>query len=468
MDILSIREDFVSGKVDLFSFYHDVIKRIEDKKDLNIFLDFSKEKVMERVNFLNEKLKNGENLGSLFGISVSVKDNILVKGYKNTCGSKILENFSPIFNATIIDRLLEEDAVILGKVNMDEFAMGGSGETSYFGATKNPLDESLIPGGSSSGSASSVSADLSMISLGSDTGGSVRNPASFCACVGYKPTYGMISRYGVVSMASSLDQVGILSNDVKSILPIINVIGGFDEMDAVTMRDAVNFKEDSEFSLNGIKIATVSNLEQYELDEVVLNDYKKAIENLKNQGAIIEEVDFKYIKHSTNVYNVVMSSEVSSNMSRFDGIRYGYRTENYESTRELFTNTRSEGFGEEVKRRIAMGTFYLASSNNQALYKKGLEVRELISKEVNEVLSNYDFILTPTTTCLPRKIGDEKENALSAYAGDTFNVPVNFAGLPAISVPLNLKKIGGSVQFIGKRFDDEKLLNLAMNFERGL
>ena len=468
MDILSIREDFVSGKVDLFSFYDDVIKRIEDKKDLNIFLDFSKEKVMERVNFLNEKLKNGEKLGSLFGISVSVKDNILVKGYKNTCGSKILENFSPIFNATIIDRLLEEDAVILGKVNMDEFAMGGSGETSYFGATKNPLDESLIPGGSSSGSASSVSADLAMISLGSDTGGSVRNPASFCACVGYKPTYGMISRYGVVSMASSLDQVGILSNDVKSILPIINVIGGFDEMDAVTMRDAVNFKEDSEFSLNGIKIATVSNLEQYKLDEVVLNDYKKATENLKNQGAIIEEVDFKYIKHSTNVYNVVMSSEVSSNMSRFDGIRYGYRTENYESTRELFTNTRSEGFGEEVKRRIAMGTFYLASSNNQVLYKKGLEVRDLISKEVNEVLSNYDFILTPTTTCLPRKIGDEKDNALSAYAGDTFNVPVNFAGLPAISVPLNLKKIGGSVQFIGKRFDDEKLLNLAMNFERGL
>lgn len=468
MDILSIREDFISGKVDLVSFYDDVIKRIEDKKDLNIFLDFSKEKVMERVNFLNEKLKNGEKLGSLFGISISIKDNILVKGYKNTCGSKILENFSPIFNATIIDRLLEEDAVILGKVNMDEFAMGGSGETSYFGATKNPLDESLIPGGSSSGSASSVSADLAMISLGSDTGGSVRNPASFCACVGYKPTYGMISRYGVVSMASSLDQVGILSNDVKSILPIINVIGGFDEMDAVTMRDAVNFKEDSEFSLNGIKIATVSNLEQYKLDEVVLNDYKKATENLKNQGAIIEEVDFKYIKHSTNVYNVVMSSEVSSNMSRFDGIRYGYRTENYESTRELFTNTRSEGFGEEVKRRIAMGTFYLASSNNQALYKKGLEVRELISKEVNEVLSNYDFILTPTTTCLPRKIGDEKENALSAYAGDTFNVPVNFAGLPAISVPLNLKKIGGSVQFIGKRFDDEKLLNLAMNFERGL
>ena len=448
MDILSIREDFISGKVDLISFYIDVIKRIEDKKDLNIFLDFSKEKIMERVEFLNNKLKNKEKLGSLFGVSVSVKDNILVKGYKSTCGSKILENYSPIFNATIIERLLEEDAVILGKVNMDEFAMGGSGETSYFGATKNPLDESLIPGGSSSGSASSVSADLAMISLGSDTGGSVRNPASFCACVGYKPTYGMISRYGVVSMASSLDQVGILSNDVKSILPVLNTIGGLDKMDAVTMRDAVDIKEDSDFSLKGIKIATVSNIESYEIDEIILKDYKKAIENLKNQGAIIEEVDFKYIKHSTNVYNVVMSSEVSSNMSRFDGIRYGYRTEN--------------------QRRIAMGTFYLASSNNQVLYKKGLEVRDLISKEVNKVLSEYDFILTPTTTCLPGKIGAEKDNALKSYAGDTFNVPVNFAGLPAISIPLNLKKIGGSVQFIGKRFDDERLLNLAMNFERGL
>ena len=468
MDILSIREDFISGKVDLISFYTDVIKRIEDKKDLNIFLDFSKEKIMERVEFLNNKLKNKEKLGSLFGVSVSIKDNILVKGYKSTCGSKILENYNPIFNATIIDRLLKEDAVILGKVNMDEFAMGGSGETSYFGPTKNPLDESLIPGGSSSGSASSVSADLAMISLGSDTGGSVRNPASFCACVGYKPTYGMISRYGVVSMASSLDQVGILSNDVKSILPVLNTIGGLDKMDAVTMRDAVDIKEDKDFTLKGIKIATVSNIESYEIDEIILKDYKKAIENLKNQGVIIEEVDFKYIKHSTNVYNVVMSSEVSSNMSRFDGIRYGYRTENYDSTRELFTNTRSEGFGEEVQRRIAMGTFYLASSNNQILYKKGLEVRDLISKEVNKVLSEYDFTLTPTPTCLPGKIGAEKDNALKSYAGDTFNVPVNFAGLPVISIPLNLKKIGGSVQFIGKRFDDERLLNLAMNFERGL
>lgn len=468
MDILKIREDFISGEISLISFYENIINRIEEKKDLNIFLDFSKEKVMQRVNFLNDKLKSGEKLGSLFGISFSIKDNILVKDYKNTCGSKILENFTPIYNATIIDRLLEEDAVILGKVNMDEFAMGGSGETSYFGATKNPIDEDLIPGGSSSGSASSVSAKISMISLGTDTGGSVRNPASFCSCVGYKPTYGMISRHGVVSMASSLDQVGILANDVKSIIPVINVIGGFDEMDVVTMRDKVCFKENKDFSLNNVKIALVSNLDKYNVDEVILNDYKKAIENLKNLGATLEEVDFKYIKHSTNVYNVVMSSEVSSNMSRFDGIRYGYRTENYDSTIELFTNTRSEGFGEEVKRRIAMGTFYLASSNNQVLYHKGLQVRDLISKEVNDVLLKYDFILTPSTTCLPRKIGEQKDNALNAYSGDTFNVPVNFAGLAAISVPLNHDKIGGSVQFIAKRFDDERLLNLAIVFERGL
>lgn len=468
MDILSIRNDFINGKIDLISFYEDVIKVVEEKKNLNIFIDFSEEKIRERVKFLNGKLKNGEKLGSLFGISVSVKDNILVKGYKNTCGSKMLENFEPIYNATIIDRLLEEDAVILGKVNMDEFAMGGSSETSYFGVTKNPLDETLIPGGSSSGSAASVSSDIAMISLGSDTGGSVRNPASFCGCVGYKPTYGAISRYGVVSMSNSLDQVGILSNDVSSIIPVMNVIGGVDEMDPTSMRKKLLLNYDNKFSLKGLKIGVVSNLKDFNIDEVVLKDYNKSIEILRELGAKLEDIDFEYIKYSTNVYNVIMSAEVSSNMSRFDGIRYGYRTENYDSTKELFINTRSEGFGEEVQRRIAMGTFYLASSNNQELYKKGLKVRDLISKEVNDVLSKYDFILTPTTTCLPPKIGAGKDDALSCYTGDTFNVPVNFAGLCSISVPVNKKKIGGSVQFIGKRFDDERLLNLASAFERGM
>ncbi|MCI5997204.1 MAG: Asp-tRNA(Asn)/Glu-tRNA(Gln) amidotransferase subunit GatA [Peptoniphilaceae bacterium] len=468
MEILKIRDGFVNKKENLVSFYENVIKKIEEKKDLNIFIDFSSDKIRERVKFLNDKLERGEKLGSLFGISVSVKDNILVKGLRNTCGSKSLENFMPIYNATIIDRLLEEDAVILGKVNMDEFAMGSSSETSYFGVTKNPLDNTLIPGGSSSGSAASVSSDIAMISLGSDTGGSVRNPAAYCSCVGYKPTYGMISRYGVVSMSNSLDQVGVLSSDVESIFPVMNAISGLDEMDPTSMREKILLNKNPDFSLNGMKIAIVSNLEKYNTNEIILNDYYKAIETLKSLGAKTEVVDFEYIKYSTNVYNVIMSCEVSSNMSRFDGIRYGYRTDSYDSTKELFTNTRSEGFGEEVQRRIAMGTFYLASSNNQELYKKGLKVRDLISKEVNEVLSKYDFILTPTSTCLPPKIGAGKDDALSAYAGDTFNVPVNFAGLCAISVPVNSGKIAGSVQFIGKRFDDERLLNLASTFERGL
>jgi hypothetical protein len=468
MDILSIRNDFINGKVDLEAFYEDVIKKVKDNEDLNIFIDFSAENIRQRVKYLKEKLKNKEKLGSLFGISVSVKDNILVKGYTNTCASKMLKDFRPIYNATIIDRILKEDAIILGKVNMDEFAMGASSETSYFGVTKNPLDKTLIPGGSSSGSAASISADIAMISLGSDTGGSVRNPSAFCSCVGYKPTYGAISRYGVVSMANSLDQVGILSNDVKSIFPVMNVISGLDTMDPTSMRDNFNLKCDENFSLKKIKIATVSNLQMYNTNEVVLNDYKKAIENLKKLGAKVEVVNFDYIKYSTNVYNVIMSCEVSSNMSRFDGIRYGYRTENYNSTKELFTNTRSEGFGEEVKRRIAMGTFYLASSNNQKLYKKGLKVRDLISKEVNKVLLEYDFILTPTATNLPPKIAEGKDDALSCYASDTFNVPVNFAGLCAISVPINKKKIGGSVQFIAKRFDDERLLNVSNIFQRGL
>lgn len=269
-------------------------------------------------------------------------------------------------------------------------------------------------------------------------------------------------------MSNSLDQVGILSENVDSIFPILNVIGGNDKMDPTSMREKIDFSFNSDFSLSGIKIAVIGNLEKYNTDEVILNDYKTAVERLKKLGAEIEFVELEYTKYSTNVYNVIMSCEVSSNMSRFDGIRYGYRTEDYETTKDLFVNTRSEGFGEEVQRRIAMGTFYLASSNNQVLYKKGLKVRRLIANEVNEILSKYDFILTPTSTCLPPKIGAGKGNALSSYAGDTFNVPVNFAGLCAISVPINPKKIGGSVQFVGKRFDDERLLNVASSFERGI
>lgn len=467
MDVLKFKEDFISGKLDLVSYYENLINEIEAKKSLNIFLDFDAEKIRERVKFLKTKLENKEELGSLFGISISIKDNILVKGYKNTCGSKMLENYKPIYNATIIDRLLADDAVIVGKVNMDEFAMGSSSETSYFGVTKNPLDETLVPGGSSSGSGASIAAGLSMLSLGSDTGGSVRNPACYCSCVGYKPTYGMISRYGVVSMSNSLDQVGVLSEDVSSIFPVMNSIGGFDQMDVTSMRDEINLKFDENFSLKGLKIAVIGNLEKYNTDKVIIDDYNNAVERLKNLGAEMEFVELEYTKYSTNVYNVIMSCEVSSNMSRFDGIRYGYRDEAYESTKDLFVNTRSDGFGEEVQRRIAMGTFYLASSNNQELYKKGLKVRKLIADEVNSVLEKYDFILTPTSTCLPPKIGAGKEDALSSYAGDTFNVPVNFAGLCAISVPVKPKTIGGSVQFIGKRFDDERLLNLASTFERG-
>lgn len=468
MNVFKFREDIFSGKLNLVDYYRELIDRIEEKKNLNIYLDYSPEKIMERVNFLNEKLKNGENLGSLFGVAVSIKDNILVKGLKNTCGSKSLENFYPIYNATIVDRLLAEDAVIVGKVNMDEFAMGSSSETSYFGVTKNPLDESLVPGGSSSGSGASITADLAMVSLGSDTGGSVRNPACYCSCVGYKPTYGMVSRYGVVSMSNSLDQVGILSNSVESIFPVINTIGGNDEMDGTSMRDNISFSIFEDFNLKNLKIAVVGDLEKYNVDPVVLKDYNFAVEKLKKLGANVEIVEFEYAKYSTNVYNVIMSAEVSSNMSRFDGIRYGYRDENYENIKELFINTRSDGFGEEVQRRIAMGTFYLASSNNQVLYKKGLKVRKLIEKEVADVLSEYDFILTPTSTCLPPKIGAGKEDALSSYAGDTFNVPVNFGGFCAISLPVKPRTIGGSIQFIGKRFDDERLLNLALIFERGV
>ncbi|WP_099203080.1 Asp-tRNA(Asn)/Glu-tRNA(Gln) amidotransferase subunit GatA [Miniphocaeibacter massiliensis] len=464
MSIKKLREDFVSGKLDLENYYNELIKKIESKKDLNIFISFNKEDIYIQINNLKEKAKN-KKFGKLFGVPVTLKDNISYDRLKMTCGSKALEDFNPVFNATVTKKLLEEDAIILGKTNMDEFAMGSSSETSYFGVTKNPLDTNLIPGGSSSGSAASIAAEICPISLGSDTGGSVRQPASYCNVYGYMPSYGTISRYGVVSMSNTLDQVGILANSVEDILYTTNLLGGYDKNDMTsTLNENINFKLDDSFNLKNKKIGVI-NLDSFELEKEVCDDYNKAVDNIKKLGADIIELDFKYLKHSTSIYSVVMSTEVSSNMSRFDGIRYGYLTDNYSTTEDLYINTRSESFGEETQRRIAMGTLFLAAENDQKLYKQGLKVRQLMSKEFDKKFEEVDFILTPTTTNLPYEIGSRKEDPLATYDSGTFNVPVNLCGLCCISIPVR-KGISGSIQFIGKRYDDENILNAAYCYER--
>src|SRR5699024_4990963 len=408
------------------------IKKVEDKKSLNIFISFDENLIKERIEKLKNKKNNNEKLGKIFGVPVSLKDNIYYTEMRMTCGSKMLDIFISVFNAIVVEKLLKEDAVIFGKVNMDEFAMGSSSETSYYGVTKNPLDEKLIPGGSSSGSAVSVAADLVPISLGTDTGGSVRQPAAFCNVVGYYPSYGTISRHGVVSMANTLDQVGIVANSVKEVVDTVNIIGGKDLKDMnTTLKENLDFNLDENYTLKGKKIGIV-DMEEFGMDETTKADYEKAIEDLKNLGAEIVELEFDYLKYSSPVYNVVMSCEASSNLSRFDGIRYGYLTDDYKTTRELYVNTRSEGFGEEVQRRIAMGTHYLSADNGKKLYKQGLKVRRLLMDEFNSKFDKVDFIATPTVTELPYEIGSRLEDPLAVYDSGTFNVAVNLAGLCAI------------------------------------
>lgn len=460
-----LREKIVSNEINIDKYYEDLIKKVEETKDLNIFITFDEELVKNRVEELKNKKANNEKLGKLFGVPISLKDNISYTDMRMTCGSKMLEDFTPVFNATVVEKLLNEDAVLIGKVNMDEFAMGSSSETSYYGVTKNPLDEKLIPGGSSSGSAVSVAADLVPISLGTDTGGSVRQPAAFCNVVGYYPSYGTISRHGVVSMANTLDQVGIVANSVKEVVDTVNIIGGKDIKDMnTTLKEELDFKLDEDYSLKGKKIGIV-DMEEFHMDEITKADYEKAIEDLKRLGAEIVELEFDYLKYSSPIYNVVMSCEASSNLSRFDGIRYGYLTDSYETTRELYVNTRSEGFGEEVQRRIAMGTHYLSAKNGKKLYKQGLKVRRLLMDEFNLKYDEVDLIATPTVTELPYEIGSRLEDPLAVYDSGTFNVAVNLAGLCAISVPVR-EGISGSLQFIGKRNDDEKMLNAAYAYER--
>ncbi|MDU3153282.1 MAG: Asp-tRNA(Asn)/Glu-tRNA(Gln) amidotransferase subunit GatA [Anaerococcus hydrogenalis] len=441
-----------------------VLEKIKNDK-YNAYISINEEDSLERAKYLDKKLKNNEELGSLFGIPVSIKDNISYKNMKMTCGSKMLEDFNPVFNAKVVENLLNEDAIIIAKTNMDEFAMGGSGETSYFGPIKNPLDETLIPGGSSSGSAVSVAKEDVLVSLGTDTGGSVRQPASYCNIIGYKPTYSLMSRSGVVSMANSLDQVSLFAKNVSDLRQLASATQSPDKFDMTASLEDYNYEKEN-YDFSGKKIAVIKNDNNvYNLDKEVEDDYKKAIEILKEMGAEIYPIDLKYSKYANEVYNVVMSSEVSSNLSRFDGIRFGHQTDEYKNVEELFIKNRSEGFGENVQRRIALGTMYLSSEDDQRIYKQGLKLRTLIVEEFKEIFKNYDLLITPTTVDLPSKLGIYVDDPLKDFTSDIFNVCVNLTGSCGVSIPVR-KGISGSIQIIGDRFKDNDIINACETFER--
>lgn len=464
MDIKETINKFKNNEISVFENTKKVLEKIKNDK-YNAYISINEEDSLERAKYLDKKLKNNEELGSLFGIPVSVKDNISYKNMKMTCGSKMLEDFNPVFNARVVENLLNEDAIIIAKTNMDEFAMGGSGETSYFGPIKNPLDETLIPGGSSSGSAVSVAKEDVLVSLGTDTGGSVRQPASYCNIIGYKPTYSLMSRSGVVSMANSLDQVSLFAKNVSDLRQLASATQSPDKFDMTASLEDYNYEKEN-YDFSGKKIAVIKNDNNvYNLDKEVEDDYKKAIEILKEMGAEIYPSNLKYSKYANEVYNVVMSSEVSSNLSRFDGIRFGHQTDEYKNVEELFIKNRSEGFGENVQRRIALGTMYLSSEDDQRIYKQGLKLRTLIVEEFKEIFKNYDLLITPTTVDLPSKLGIYVDDPLKDFTSDIFNVCVNLTGSCGVSIPVR-KGISGSIQIIGDRFKDKDIINACETFER--
>ena len=444
------------------------LARIE-KADAQIgsYITVCPDEALAAAGKADERIARGEAT-LLTGIPVGIKDNICTEGITTTCASKMLYNFVPPYDATVTKRLKNEGAVILGKLNMDEFAMGSSTESSYFKKTKNPYDLTRVPGGSSGGSAASVSADLAPYALGSDTGGSIRQPAAFCGNVGLKPTYGLVSRFGLIAFASSLDQIGSFTKDVTDCAIVLNAIAGYDKMDSTSVdADKTDYTKALGLPLKGMKVGVPK---QY-LESGIQSEIREAVENAikvyEMLGAECEECSLPLSKFALPAYYLISSAEASSNLARFDGIKYGYRAEGYHGLADLYERTRSEGFGEEVKRRIMLGTYALSSGYYDAYYKKAQQVRGLIKRDFAACFEKYDVLLTPTTPTTAYKFG-EKSDPVAMYMGDICTVAVNIAGLPAISIPAGLDKKGMpiGIQLIANSFDERKLLTAAFAYER--
>ncbi|MDQ3022302.1 MAG: Asp-tRNA(Asn)/Glu-tRNA(Gln) amidotransferase subunit GatA [Bacteroidota bacterium] len=459
-----IKSQIESSKLTCEKLVNQYLENINEQKDLNAFITLFDKEAIQRAKEIDEKIKNGK-AGSLAGAVFSIKDVISVKGNLLTCGSKILSNFEAIYNATAVERLLKEDAIIIGKVNCDEFAMGSSNENSYFGPVKNPIDKSRVPGGSSGASAVSVAANMCLLSLGSETGGSIRQPASFCGITGLKVTYGRISRFGLVAFASSFDSIGIFGNNNFDIGCALEIIAGFDERDStssVTKVENYSAEAEKKFNPNEIIIGFAKEYFEEGLDEAIKKGIKDKIESLKEKGFTIKEISLPYSKYVIQTYYILTCAEASSNLSRYDGVRYGYRSSNSSVLEDMYVNTRSEGFGEEVKRRIMLGTYVLSAGYYDAYYRKGQKVRRLIMKDLEEAFKEVDFIISPTTPTTAFGIGEKVEDPLAMYLNDIYTVSANLAGIPAISIPAGTGKnsLPYGLQIMGKKFDELGLLRM--------
>ncbi|MBO1000374.1 Asp-tRNA(Asn)/Glu-tRNA(Gln) amidotransferase subunit GatA [Bacillus sp. SD075] len=452
---------------DLVNESYKRIGQVEDK--VKAFLTLDEENARNQAKRLDDQLAKGENEGALFGMPIGVKDNIVTKNLRTTCASKILENFDPIYDATVVQKLQKAETVTIGKLNMDEFAMGSSNENSAFQATRNPWNTEYVPGGSSGGSAASVASGEVPFSLGSDTGGSIRQPAAYCGVVGLKPTYGRVSRFGLVAFASSLDQIGPVTRTVEDNAYLLEAISGVDPMDSTSANvDVPNFVNSLTGDVRGLKIAVPKEYLGEGVGEEARNSVLEALKVLEGLGAEWEEVSLPHSKYALAAYYLLSSSEASANLSRFDGVRYGHRTDNAETLIEMYKQTRAEGFGDEVKRRIMLGTFSLSSGYYDAYYKKAQKVRTLIKKDFEDVFEKYDVIVGPTTPTPAFKIGEKVDDPLTMYANDILTIPVNLAGVPGISVPCGFAANGLplGLQMIGKHFDESTIYRAAHAFEQ--
>ena len=459
-----INKDF--SCIDLARSCFDRIRERDEK--LNAFITVLEDQSYETAEKVDRKIKEGKTISVLQGIPVAIKDNILVEGVKATAGSKILSDYVATYSATAVEKLKKYEAVIVGKTNMDEFAMGSSGETSYYGSTKNPCDLTKVPGGSSSGSAAAVAGHETIYALGSDTGGSVRQPAALCGIVGFKPTYGRVSRHGLMAMASSLDQIGTLTKTVKDAAYVFEAISGLDKYDSTTVDKKASVIANLENSIKGLKVGVPKEFFIKGLDENIAKSVKSAINKLSNLGVEIVEVSLPRVKYSLAAYYILMPAEVSSNLARYDGVRYGFRAES-ENLLEMYLKTRGQGFGDEARRRIILGTYVLSSGYYDAYYKKAQQVRRLIKDDFDNAFKQVDCLITPTSPTLAFNLGEKFDDPLTMYLADIFTVSTNIAGLPAISIPSGkVGKLPIGIQIIGRHFDEAKLLNVAHNLEKVL
>ena len=469
-DALTLGKLIKSGEltsVQVTSAFMDAI-RAKDPV-INSYITIS-DAALDEAALIDEKIKKGELTGPFAGVPVAVKDNICTKGMLTSCASRMLSNFIPPYDATVVSKIKEEGMVILGKTNMDEFAMGSTTETSYYEPTVNPCGENRVPGGSSGGSAAAVAADLAPIALGSDTGGSIRQPASFCGVTGLKPTYGTVSRYGLVAFASSLDQIGPIGKTALDCAAMFNLISGIDERDQSSAESRkVDVEAVKDFDVKGKKIGIPNEYFGEGIDADVKARVMEAVKYFEDNGAAVETFEMPIVEYAIPTYYIIACAEACSNLSRYDGVKYGYRPEGVDNLMDLYIKSRSEGFGMEVKRRIMLGNFVLSSGYYDAYYNKALQAKALIKKAFDEAFARYDVVIGPVAPTTALKAGESLSDPLKMYLGDICTVLINIVGLPAISVPCGNDGEGLPVgmQIIGKHFDEETILGFAANFQKG-